>query len=439
METILAESLLQISRKTHEDLGIKTYHIPFLPRRIYIEAPGIAEIQQVMKFSSYGHLVSRATRILDDINRDFLHSTSAPDVPCTGSWVRIIQPGIYKGDLALVVLSTPSEGPSDIVTIAVVSCFTVSKKKRRGNRPAPALLDPEFVAKFPASENNIHFIQSRMFHPNGLEFLQAPSTHALKIELRPSEAELVLFQSSFGQLVTSYDAEFLIQHAVNRAFRNESRRLWGTGDRVRILEGAFKDMTCSIHEINELDRSVIVEFDSPNPTRAEVSIEDLERQFFVGDQVRVALGNNKGREGSILKINDGVGIIVEGTANQLNEVTPPLPILIHINYFTQIEVLLLYLESHNLAPSFAATPHPAASSITNPKPSHEFEAVKGHQIVGGRRSDPRIGREAVVYVGQMKGYQGRLVEINEHTGKIECPGRPMVPFIMTPLKDLILM
>ena len=102
METVLAESLLEISRKTHEDLGIKTYHIPFLPRRIYIEAPGILEIQQLMKFSAYSHLVSRATRIPDDINRSFLHSTNAPDVPCDGSWVRIIQPGIYKGDLAVV-------------------------------------------------------------------------------------------------------------------------------------------------------------------------------------------------------------------------------------------------------------------------------------------------------------------------------------------------
>lgn len=341
IETVLAESLLEISRKTHENLGIKTYHIPFLPCRIYIEAPGVVEIQQLMKFSAYGHLVSRATRIPDDINRNFLQSTSAPDVPCTGSWVRIIQPGIYKGDLALVLPEfsegsessegSECEGPSDIVTIAVVPRFTVSKnKKRRVDRPAPALLDPQFVAKFPSSEHNIHWrsIQSRTFHPNGLEILQAPSIHALKIEPRPSEAELVLFQSSFGRLNVKYEAEFVIQHAVNRAFRNESRRLWRTGDRVRILEGTFVGMSGSVHEIDGLNLSVIVELDSPNPTRVEVSLEDLERQFFVGDHVRVALGNNKGRNGSILKINDGVGIVVEGTADQLTEVTPLLPLFL---------------------------------------------------------------------------------------------------------------
>jgi hypothetical protein len=106
MEKILAESLLEISRETHENCGIKTYYLPYLPRRIYIEIPGIVQFQEFMKFSAYGYLVPRATRIFDDINRTFLHSI--PDVPCLGSWVRIIQSGKYKGNLALVVLPISS-------------------------------------------------------------------------------------------------------------------------------------------------------------------------------------------------------------------------------------------------------------------------------------------------------------------------------------------
>ena len=91
-----------------------------------------------------------------------------------------------------------------------------------------------------------------------------------------------------------------------------------------------------------------------------------------------------------------------------------------------------------MAPSFAAVPHPAASSMSNPKPSHESEAVKGHLMLGGRGPDPRIGREAAVYVGHMKGYQGRLIEINRNSGKIECPGR-QVPTYTAPLNCLVLM
>jgi ribosomal protein L24 len=333
MEKILAESLLEISRKTHEECGIKTYHVPYHPRRIYIESPGILEIQQFMKFSAYGSLVSRATRIFDDINRDFLHGTSIPDVPCPGSWVRIIPAGIYKGDLALVVI-TPSEG--DVVNIVVVPRLDVSQNKKRKYNglfaraaSAPALLDPEFLAKFPPNENFIHLIGSRAFHRTGLEILKAPAAHVLKIEPRPTEAELFLFRSCLARLDKSYISDDLIWRAVNEAFRNESRWLWHTGDRVRILGGAFVDTSCSIYEIDEANRTAIVEFGSPNLTRVEVSMEDLEREFLVGDQVRVALGKNKGRTGSIIEITDNVGTIVEGMANQPTEVTPP-SILLHL-------------------------------------------------------------------------------------------------------------
>ena len=74
--------------------------------------------------------------------------------------------------------------------------------------------------------------------------------------------------------------------------------------------------------------------------------------------------------------------------------------------------------------------------MTKPKPSHESEASRGHQILGGR--DPRIGREAAVYVGHMKGYQGRLRDIGRNTGTIECTGRH-VPTYTTQLKHLVLM
>jgi ribosomal protein L24 len=439
METILAESLLGISQKTNEDWGIKTFHIPYLPRCIYIEAPGIFEIQEFMKFSAYSELASRFTRISDD-NRSFLYGT-IPDAPCPGSWVRITQTGLYKGDLALV-LSAPSEG--DLVLIAIVPRFDVSQsKKRKGTgllaRPPPTLLDPMFMVNYPLDDNYIYSIRSRLFHRLGLEILRAPSAHALNIEPRPSEPELLLFQSSLERLDITHETgevAALIRRAVNKAFRIESRRLWRTGDQVRILEGAFINTMCSILEIDEGNGFVIAEFGSPNPTIVEVSMEDVERHFHVGDQVRVALGKNKGSTGSIIEISNGVGTIVERTANQITEVNPPSHSSSFINYITQLHVSLLYLESHTLAPSFATNPHPAASSTTKPKASHESEATKFHQMLGGR--DPRIGREAAVYVGQMKGYQGRLVDINQNTGKIECPGRQF-PIYMAPLCHLVLM
>ena len=74
--------------------------------------------------------------------------------------------------------------------------------------------------------------------------------------------------------------------------------------------------------------------------------------------------------------------------------------------------------------------------MSKPKPSDEFEASEGLQMLGGR--DPRIGKQAAVYVGHMKGYQGRLTDIGRNTGTIEWPGR-YPPKIAAPLRHLVLM
>ena len=239
-EKILTESLLRLSQQTHAGI-IKTYHIPHLPCCIYIEAPEIAKIQELMPFSAYGSLVSRVSRVWNDIDRGFLYGTRAPDVPDVGSWVRILQPGIYQGDLA-VVFSKPSTG--DIVTIAVVLRLWNKKRKGKGKgnaRPAPALLDPILLEKFyPRNKENIHHIDSREFSSNGLEFLRVASAHALKIEPCPLETELLPFQSSLFMFDKRYQLDAVLHFALHKAFSNHSRRLWRMGDRVQILGGGLQ-------------------------------------------------------------------------------------------------------------------------------------------------------------------------------------------------------
>ena len=111
-------------------------------------------------------------------------------------------------------------------------------------------------------------------------------------------------------------------------------------------------------------------------THVEVSLGDLEQQFLIG-------GQDRGRTGSIVEINDGVGIIIEQMANEVIEVNLTLYSSSFITHFSQFKLPLLYLESHDLAPSFTITPHPAALSMSKPMPSHKPEALKGHQMLGG--------------------------------------------------------
>jgi transcription elongation factor len=74
--------------------------------------------------------------------------------------------------------------------------------------------------------------------------------------------------------------------------------------------------------------------------------------------------------------------------------------------------------------------------MSEPKPSHEPEASKGLQMLHGR--DPRIGKEAAVCGGNLKGYQGRLIDIGRHSGTIEWIGR-LPPKCTAPLKHLVLL
>jgi hypothetical protein len=57
-------------------------------------------------------------------------------------------------------------------------------------------------------------------------------------------------------------------------------------------------------------------------------------------------------------------------------------------------------------------------------------------MLSGR--DRRLGREAAVYVGDMKGYQGPLIEISRNSGTIEVSGR-QPPRYTAPLSHLVLM
>lgn len=56
-----------------------------------------------------------------------------------------------------------------------------------------------------------------------------------------------------------------------------------------------------------------------------------------------------------------------------------------------------------------------------------------------RHSDLRIGQYAAVISGEMKGWQGRLIRLNNTTATIDCAGGRQNPMITGPLKDFVLL
>lgn len=52
--------------------------------------------------------------------------------------------------------------------------------------------------------------------------------------------------------------------------------------------------------------------------------------------------------------------------------------------------------------------------------------------------DPRVGKEAAIFAGHMKGWRGNLVAINREFATLECLGR-QPPFFEAALKNVVLL
>jgi transcription antitermination factor NusG len=245
------------------------------------------------------------------MDREWLQGANISSPP-HGTWVRIVDRGLYYNDLALVV--SPRQG--DLVTLAVVPRFSQNERKRRrkGTRLGPARLDAESLARLPFKEN---FYRSglRKFHPNGLEFLLAPAAHALKPESNPSEEQLRPFEQSISlqRSEKSHDIDWLLLDAVKSAYQQIVRDTWRAGDKIRIRVGKFISWRGRLNEIYP-SQSALVSVLDPNSldtTHVEIILASLERYFEIGDVVRVVIGMEKGRKGSITSIEDEVATIVE--------------------------------------------------------------------------------------------------------------------------------
>ena len=129
--------------------GIRVHYLPQFPRRLYVEAPSLREVQHLMTYSQSTHH-GCGIRLIDDVDREWLQSDSQSLSLRRPTWVKITDRGLYQNDLALVVES-PRQG--DVVTLAVVPRFTRNKRKRKGTSPSPVLLDTETLAQLPFKEN----------------------------------------------------------------------------------------------------------------------------------------------------------------------------------------------------------------------------------------------------------------------------------------------
>lgn len=325
--------------------GIRVHRLPQLPRRLYVEAASLREVQRLMTYSQSTYH-GRGIRVIDDVDRKWLQGDNLSSFP-PATWIKITDRGLYQNDLALVVES-PREG--DVVTLAVVPRFSQNQRKRRrkGTRPNPMRLNAESLARLQFREN-FYRLGSRRFHSSGLEFLLAPATHTLKLEHNPSDEQLRLFEQSipiynpseerlrlFEQSVSlqctgkqhGIDIDRLLLDAVKSAYHRKVREIWRVGDQMRIRGGEFIGWRGHLVEIDLTSESALVSVlapESPKPIHVHIALANLQRYFEIGDVVRVVVGMEKGRKGSITSIEDEVVTIVELSFEAVVEVSIFIP------------------------------------------------------------------------------------------------------------------
>lgn len=295
--------------------GVRVHHLPLLPRRLYVEGPSLCNVQRLMKYSQSTYH-GRGIRLIDDVDREWLQGENISFSLPVATWVKITDRGLYYNDLALVVES-PRHG--DLVTLAVVPRFSPNgrKRRRKGTRPGPVLLDAKSLSRLSFKEN-FYRSGSRRFHPSGLEFLLAPAAHTLKPESNPSEEQLRPYELSIslhtGSQI-SHDIDWLLLDAVKSAYQRIVRETWRVGDRIRICDGEFINWQAHLVEIDSSSQSAIVSVLDPKSLdtfQVAIVLANLERYFRIGDVVRVVIGMEKGRKGSITSIeNDEVATIVD--------------------------------------------------------------------------------------------------------------------------------
>ena len=293
--------------------GIRVHHFPQFPHRLYIEGPSWQEVRRLMTYSQSTYH-GRGICLIDDVDREWLQGNNPPFSFPRATWVRITNSGLYQNDLALVVES-PKQG--DLVTLAVVPRFSDNerKRRRRGTRPGPARLDEGSLARL-QFKDNFYRSGSRRFHSSGLEFLLAPAAHTLKLENNPTEDQLRPFEQSISVQCSqkSHDIDQLLRDAVKSAYHRKVQETWRVGDRIRVCDGEFIDWLGQLVEIDSSSQSALVSVWDPKsskPLDVQIFLSNLERYFEIGDVVRVAIGVEKGRKGSITSCRNEVVTIVE--------------------------------------------------------------------------------------------------------------------------------
>ncbi|KAG2151803.1 hypothetical protein BD769DRAFT_1380674 [Suillus cothurnatus] len=276
----------------------------WIPGQLYVVADSPKTISQSLTSSLY-LAVKDYVRITDE-ERDAVQ-ISRSKLPDT-SWVRITK-GKYKDDVGRVFKSK-----EDFVEVLIAARDFPYKMprgtralversrlpNRKGTQPSDIILNGEVVGWSYKGESYYKGLLVKIFHRDHLELVASPHINDIQVHLE-----------------SGWDTPFLKDTVV--AFSMQFLRV---GELARVVKGSLHGELGTVVSTDHACGSVGLEFNFDGfPQETEVSLQDIERVFRVGDTVRVVAGSYTGLEGYLIQMCGDLFHVCQEISKEVVEVS----------------------------------------------------------------------------------------------------------------------
>jgi ribosomal protein L24 len=297
----------------------------WVPGQLYVVADSPRTIAASLP-PSHSFAVKQYVRISEEERQAVEHSCSKLPNP---GWVRI-KYGKYKGDIGYVFDSEQSNGLVSILialrdfpypmpggSVALLDQYLLPNDQAVRD----ILRDGKVVGCSYRSEQYYMGLLVKKFHHDRLEIVASPHADDIKLHIQ-----------------SGWDTPF-----VRKSLLAFSMQFLRTGDLVRIIAGEIRSKIGTVISTDHASGSVRLEtnFDS-HQREIDVRLEDVERIFRVGDEIRVVAGPYLGLEGHIIQISDDTFHICQAVSKEEVGFTHKLQSCDSLTHFigTCFEILL---------------------------------------------------------------------------------------------------
>jgi ribosomal protein L24 len=266
---------------------------------VYVEAPAIIDVQTALQDVNGVTYSRQGTLQLDLIPLDdrvpLLTMAYLPNTMTVASWVRIKRRGRYRNHLGLV--SHVSD--NNTATVSLVPKIILDRKRKRQERVRikPALFDVEAVKAAYGAGQVVQHNQAWIFggetYMNRLVELDFELRELSDRYVNATQLELDVFRQTRSKWIV--DAANSIGATLHVA------------DKIQVVAGPLQGLHGRVTDIRE-DCTVTFETDGMSGFQQARTWEVCKR-FALGDFVQLVVGERRGAEGFIVRMDDATATI----------------------------------------------------------------------------------------------------------------------------------